>query len=89
MLAWQNDSDGPPFWSRSLLHVSCSINTSLSCSTKETPLDVVFCCSDVSSPLSLTKAEDNEEEEIDGHATNLHFGASIAQDGKSIDQSDI
>jgi hypothetical protein len=89
ILAWQNDHGGSPFWSRSLLHVSLSINTSISYSTRKTPFDVVFRQSVNSSPWSITQAEHEEEEEVEADATDLPPGTDIARVEWSLDHSEF
>ncbi len=87
--AGQNDHDGSPCWSRSLLDIFLSITTSLSYSNHKTPYDVVLRHSFVSSPWSLTQAEHEEEAENEVDATDILSENVIARVEQLLDQSNI
>ncbi len=85
IIAWPNGHGGFAFWSRFLLHVSLSTNTSISYYTQKTPFDAVYCQSVISSPWSVTPAKQNEEEEGEADATDFQPTTDIAFGEWSLD----
>jgi hypothetical protein len=87
--AWQNDHDGSPAWSQSLLSISLSIDYAVSYSTPKTPFAVVFCHPITSRTWSHPEESDDAVEDDEAPDAHLPPDAGVAHVEWSLDQSDI